>query len=91
MPTQLKKMIDQDQDTYDFEQFTKVPKGERPTQVSLLVAKQEIARCLMSFSNTILNTTHYAYAFLIYTAAKWTALGNTIQVVHPIDVSTVPV
>ena len=74
MPTQREKMIDQDQDTYDFGQFTRVPKGEIPTQVSLLIAKQEITKCLLSFSNTILNTTFYGYTFLIYTAAKWDSI-----------------
>ena len=40
MPTQLvEKMINQDQDTYDFGQFTRVPEEERHTQVSLLIAK----------------------------------------------------
>ena len=88
MPTRLEKMIDQDQDTYDFGQFTRVPKDKRPTQVSILTVKQEIPKCLLSFSNTILNTAFYGYAFLIYTAAEWTTLGNSNQVVSPTNVGT---
>ena len=33
-----------------------------------------------------MNTVFYGYAFLIYTATEWIALGNTIQVVHPVNV-----
>ena len=79
-------MKDLDAETYDFESFTKVPKGDRPGQVSLICAQREIAIFLMCFNNTILNTAHYGYAFIVYTAAQWTALDNAHQVIHPIDV-----
>ena len=83
MPSQLKKMKDLNEETYGFVQFTKVLKGYQPTQVSLIVARQEITKVLMCFSNSTLNTEHYGYVFIIYTATQWTALGNVIQVVHP--------
>ena len=87
MPSWLKKMKDLDAKTYEFESFIKVPKGKRPGQVSLIYAHREIAKILMCFSNTILNTAHYGYAFIVYTNAQWTALGNANQVVYPVNAS----
>ena len=40
----------------------------------------------MSISNIIPNTGNYGYAFIIYTPAQWTALGNAAQVVPPTDI-----
>ena len=87
MPSRLHKMKDIDTKTYDFESFTKVSQGKHLGKVSLICARREIAKILMCFSNTILNMGHYGYAFIVYTAAQWTVLGNTHQVIHPIDVS----
>ena len=86
MPSHLQKMKDLDAKTYDFESFTKVPEGNQPGKVFLICARREITKFLMCFSNTVLNMAYYGYAFIVYTAAQWTALGNAHQVVHPIDV-----
>ena len=40
----------------------------------------------MCISNSIPNTGDYGYAWLIYTPAEWTALGNVHQVVLPVNV-----
>ena len=76
MPSRLQKMKDLDAETYDFESFTRVPQGKRPGKVSCICARQEIAKVLMCFSNTIPHTGNYGYAFIAYTAAQWTALSN---------------
>lgn len=88
MLSQLQKIKDLDEETYDLDQFTKVTKDDQPTKVSLIVARREIAKVLMCFRNSILNTTHCRYMFIIYTDAQWTVLGNIVQVVHPINVDT---
>ena len=40
----------------------------------------------MCISNTIPNTGHYGYAFIVYTPIQWTTLGNAAQVVPPTNV-----
>ena len=86
MSSQAEKLRLADEEYYNFKDLTKVPRGERPTQSTIILAKQEMGKTLMCISNTIANTGHYGYAWLIYTPAEWTALGNANQVVHPVNV-----
>ena len=80
------KLKDQDEKTYDFGSFPQVLKEKWPTQVSLIDTRQEIAKVLMCFSNSIPKTAHYAFTFLIYTVAQWTSLGNANKVITPTNV-----
>ena len=75
-----------DEEYYNLKELTKVPRGERPTQRTIIQAKQKMGKTLMCISNTILHTGNYGYSWLIYKPAKWTALGNLYQVVPPINV-----
>ena len=86
MSSRAEKLRIADEEYYNFGELTKVPHGERPTQRTIIQAKQEIGKTLMCISNSILNTGDYGYAWLIYSPAKWTALGNPHQVVLPVNV-----
>ena len=86
MPTCLEKAQIADEETYSFKNLPKVPADERPTQATILEARQAIWKSLMCISNTIPNTGHYGYIFIIYTPDQWTALGNAAQVVPPTNI-----
>ena len=86
MPTHLKKARFADEESYSFENLPRVPPGERPTQATILEARQAIGKSFMCISNTIPNTGHYGYTFVIYTPSQWTALGNAAQVVPPTNI-----
>ena len=86
MSSRAEKLRLADEEYYNFEELTKVPRGERPTQRTIIQAKQEMGKTLMCISNTILHTGNYGYSWLIYKPAEWTALGNLHQVVPPINV-----
>ena len=75
-----------DEEYYNFAELTKLARGERPTQRTIIQAKQEIGKILMCISNTIPNTGHYGYSWLVYSPIEWIALGNLLQVVPPVNV-----
>ena len=86
MSTRAEKARIADEEYYTFDVLTKVPPGERPTQRTIIQAKQEMGKILMCISNTIANTGNYGYSFLVYTPPEWLALGNQQLVVPPADV-----
>ena len=86
MSSRAEKLRIADEEYYNFEELTKVPRGTRPTQRTIIQAKQEIGKTLMCISNSIPNTGGYGYAFVVYSPAEWTALGNAHQIVLPVNV-----
>ena len=68
------------------ESLPKAPARERPTQATIIEARQACEKIFNGISNMILNTEHYGYTFIIYTSAQWIALGNALQVVPPTDI-----
>ena len=78
MSSKAEKLRLADEEYYDFAQLTKVQRGERPTQRTIIQAKQEMRKTLMCISNTIPNTGNYGYSWLVYKPAEWTVLGNLL-------------
>ena len=86
MLSRIEKAQIVDEETYGMRDLPKVPVGKRPTQRTIIGAQQAIGKVLSGISNTISNTGHYGYGFIIYTAPQWIALGNTAQVVPPTNI-----
>ena len=74
-----------DEDHYGVSEIEKVPEGKRPSQTNIINEKKTIGKILTSFTNTIPNTGHYGYAFIIYSPQEWNALSNALQVIPPAD------
>ena len=62
------------------------PNRGRLTHCTIIGAQQAIWKVLSGISNTISNTGHYGYVFIIYTTTQWISLGNTTQVVPPTNI-----